>query len=114
MEHTTNPYEIPEEEPQMASEQAAPYGYSANPQHALYKEGLEESSSEKKEFLRNHLHNTTARFLESVDWMENKPFPVYPDSSDDSWIDAAEAAGNTDIVDDTVIVKNRLAWQSLR
>lgn len=114
MEHTNKPYEIPDEKPQMVSEPAVTYGYSANPQHVLYKEVEEESNSEKKTHLRKNLHSTTVNFLESVDWMENKPFPIYSDSNDDSWIDAAEAVGNTDIVDDNVIIKDRLAWHSLR
>lgn len=107
-------YENPEYEPQMASEPALAYGSSATPQQAQFRMVMETPNSEKKEFLKANLHNATVAYLESVDWMENKPFPVYSDSDDDSWIDAAEALDNTDIVDDAVVNMDRQAWLSLR
>ncbi|MCQ2257931.1 MAG: hypothetical protein MJZ41_08075 [Bacteroidaceae bacterium] len=107
-------YDIIEEEPQISSEAAVAYGYSEISQHALFNTVVETSNSEKKKFLRDNLHETTVSLLETVDWMENKPFPVYSDSDDDSWIDDAEAADYADIVDDAVVNKDRQAWLSLR
>lgn len=107
-------YTIQENEPQMVGEPAVAYGYSATLQHAPANAVLEESNYKKKEYLRGQLHGSTVEFLESVEWMENKPFPVYSDSDDDTWIDEAEAMQGADIVDDAVILKDRLAWQSLR
>lgn len=110
----TKKYDIPEDEPQMVGEPAVAYGYSAISQHAPINVTMEMSNSEKKEFLRTNLHDSTAKFLESVDWMENKPFPMYPDSDDDSWIDAAEAVDSEDIVSEAIITKDRQAWLSLK
>lgn len=107
-------YNIQENEPQLVNEPAVAYGYSATLQHAQINAVQEESNYKKKEFLRGHLHDSTVEFLESVEWMENKPFPVYPDSDDDAWIDEAEAMQDADIVDDAIILKDRQAWQSLR
>ncbi|MCQ2244951.1 MAG: hypothetical protein MJZ32_11935 [Bacteroidaceae bacterium] len=105
-------YDIPNDEPQMVSEPVVAYGYSATQQHLPLNTVAEMSNSEKKEFLRANLHDATAKFLESVDWMENKPYPMYPDSDDDSWIDAAEAVNYADIVDDAIVNKDRQAWLS--
>lgn len=107
-------YEIPENEPQMVGESAVAYGYSAIPQHTPINVTIENSNSEKKTFLRMNLHDSTAQFLESVDWMENKPFPMYPDSDDDSWIDVAEVVDSADIVDEAIMIKDRQAWLSLK
>lgn len=108
-------YEVPENEPQMLGESVATYGYSVNSQHPLFDVVRESPNLQKKEFLRTHLHSSTAEFLESVDWMENKPFPMYSDSDDDeTWIDMAEAVGYADVVDDTIVNKDRQAWLSLR
>lgn len=105
-------YDIPTDEPQMVSEPVVAYGYSATQQHLPLNTVAEMSNPEKKNFLGANLHDVTARYLESVDWMENKPYPMYPDSDDDSWIDAAEAVNYTDIVDDATINKDRQAWLS--
>lgn len=105
-------YNTQENEPQMAKEPTVAYGYSATPQHAPFSAVLEGPNSKKKEFLRVHLHASTVEILESVEWMEDKPFPIYSD--DEDWIDAAEAEQGADIVDDAIILKDRLAWQSLR
>ena len=105
-------YDIPNDEPQMVSEPVVAYGYSATQQHLPLNTVAEMSNSEKNEFLRASLHDATAKYLESVDWMENKPYPMYPDSDDDSWIDAAEAVNYADIVDDAIINKDRQAWLS--
>lgn len=107
-------YDTPEEQPQFVSEAAVAYDYSAIPQHAPINVMMEKSNSEKKEFLRNNLHDSTVKFLESVDWMENKPFPMHSSSDDDSWIEASEALDSADIVDDAIVNKDRQAWLSLR
>lgn len=107
-------YVVPENESQMVNEPTVAYGYPSTPQHAPVNAVLEESNSMKKEFLSVHLHASTAEFLESVGWMEDKPFPVYSDSDNEDWIDAAEAVQGADIVDDAIVQKDRLAWQSLR
>lgn len=107
-------YDIPTDEPQMVSEPVVAYGYSATQQHSPLNTVVEMSNSEKKEFLRANLNDATAKYLESVDWMENQPYPMCSDSDDDSWIDAAEAVNYTDIVDDAIINKDRQAWLSLR
>ncbi len=107
-------YDIPNDEPQMVEEPVVAYGYSAAQQHSPLNMTVEMSNSEKKEFLRANLHADTAKYLESVDWMENKPYPMYPDSDDDSWIDAAEATNYADIIDDAIVNKDRQAWQLCR
>ena len=107
-------YTIQENDPQMVGEPTVAYGYSAASQYATVNAVLEESNYKKKEFLRGHLHGSTVEFLESVEWMENKPFPVYSGSDDDACIDEAEAMQGADIVDDAIILKDRLAWQSLK
>lgn len=108
-------YNLQENEQQMVSEPVTTYGYAVTSQPTNYNVAIEPSNSEKKEFLRSHLHSSTAEFLESVDWMENKPFPMYSDSDDDeAWIDAAEAEGNADVIDNAIVIKDRLAWQNLR
>lgn len=107
-------YPIPEEISTLVSEPAVMYACSAIPQHASINTVMEMSNSEKKELLRANLHDATIEYLESVDWMENKPFPMYSDSDDDSWIDAVEAENYADVVDDTRVNKDRQAWLSLR
>lgn len=108
-------YELPENEPQMVSELVASYGYAVTSQRQQFDIVRESSNLQKKEYLRTHLHSSTAEFLESVDWMENMPFPMYSDSDDDeTWIDMAEAVGCADIVDDEIVNKDRQAWLSLR
>lgn len=105
-------YDIQDKEPQMVSEPVVAYGYSATTLH-LHRT-MEMSNSEKKEYLRANLHHSTIEFLESEDWMENKPYPMYSDVDDDAWIDEAEAMQGADIVDDAQILKDRQAWYSLR
>lgn len=110
-------YDIPDETAGMVSESlsVATYGNAVTSQLPYLNVSTESPNAKKKEFLKTHLHSSTVRHLQSVDWMENKPFPMYSDSdNDEAWIDMAEATDCADVVDDAIVNKDRQAWQSLR
>ena len=64
--------------------------------------------------LREKLHPSTVQMLDSVGWMTNMPFPSGVSADDESWIDEAEAQGNSDIVPDVIIQQDLAAWRSVR
>lgn len=76
---------------------------------------LEASINEKISYLRANLHPSTVEYLELVDWMLDKPFPYDDcDPNDDSWVDEAEAAGDSDIVPMEIIMHDREIWRNAR
>lgn len=69
---------------------------------------LESSIEEKIAYLKEHLHPSTSEYLESLDWMVDKPFPYDDASSDDSWTEEEEHLNP--IVPNDIIIQDRKAW----
>ena len=114
MTHEPQKYNLPDEQPHVASEPVATAAYAVPSNDAPTHIIMELSNKHKQEYLRTHLHPATASYLESQDWMDGKPFPLYDDKDEDSWIDEAEAMDNTDIIDEARIIQDRAAWYSVR
>lgn len=107
-------YEYKDKESQMVSDTVMQYNNAMHQRPVIPFHIAEDTNLQKKKFLQNNLHFSTAQYLESQDWLEDKPFPTYADSDDEAWIDEAEAMGTNDIVHEDIINIDRLAWNSLR
>lgn len=107
-------YKVPEEKQIAVSESVAAYQYSEQQQIAGVNVALGCSDLRRKGQLRANLHPSTVEYLDSVGWMEDRPFPAFVEPDDESWIDDAESNGLSDIVEDERIAKDKAAWLNVR
>ena len=119
MNHKEHKYTIPEDETPIVSEPAVAYAIDAHPmlQNEAFSISFshkEVTSEEKIAYLRAHLHPSTVQLLESENWMQGAAFPCSSTSDDDSWIDEAEAMGDSDIVPDEIMQNDLAVWKSVR
>ena len=84
-------------------------------QDSLFRNKTELSQTEQTiSRLSQQLHPETVQMLDNCDWMKDRPFPASVSAEDESWIDQAEAIGNSDIVPESIIQQDLKAWRSVR
>ena len=63
---------------------------------------------EKVDYLKKNLHPTTVEYLESVDFMENRPFPY--DEPEGNWFD--ESDEENPAMPNDVVMHDKEVWLS--